>query len=141
MNNVLYQSLPTEWNGYRINTGFHIGVQLVLLFEDKAINDRARIDVMMALLFGDEDGEVTECPTTAEELQECINWFLTGWSHDNTKGSEDRIKLMDYNIDQGRIYADFMRFYGIDLETAEMHYWKFCWLLWNLPHGDRHVPG
>ena len=136
MNNVLYQSLPTEWNGYRINTGFHIGVQLVLLFEDKAINDRARIDVMMALLFGDENGEVTECPTTAEELQECINWFLTGWSHDNTKGSEDRIKLMDYDIDQGRIYADFMRFYGIDLETAEMHYWKFCWLLWNLPHED-----
>ena len=136
MNNVLYQALPTEWNGYSINTGFHIGVQLVLLFEDKAITDNMRANILIGLLFGNEDGSVREFPESAEELQECLNWFLTGWSHDNTRGNEDQRKLMDYDIDQGRIYADFLRFYGIDLETADMHYWKFCWLLWNLPHED-----
>lgn len=135
MKNVLYEALPTEWKGYRVNTGFHIGVQICLLFDDKTLNERARNEILLALLFSNEDGSVREYPQTAEELQECLEWFLNGWNHDNnSKGDDQKIKLMDYDIDQGRIYADFMRFYHIDLEFTEMHYWKFCWLLWNLPH-------
>lgn len=136
MNNVLYEALPTEWNGYHINTGFHIGVQLSLLMEDSVLTDRMRSAVMLSLLFGNEDGEIVDCPESAEEVQECLTWFLNGWHHDKSPAQEKHEKIMDYDVDQGRIYADFMRFYGIDLEYTEMHWWKFCWLLWNLPAED-----
>lgn len=136
MNNVLYEALPTEWNGYHINTGFHIGVQISLLLEDEAVNERVRTEILLTLLFGNESGEVEECPQTVEEIQECLQWFLTGWNHDNNPAQEEKVRIMDYNIDQGRIYADFLRFYNIDLEFTEMHWWKFNWLLWNLPNED-----
>lgn len=136
MNNVLYEVLPTEWNGYHINTGFHIGVQISLLLEDEAVNERVRSEILLTLLFGNESGEVKECPQTVEEIQECLQWFLAGWNHDNNPAQEEKVRIMDYNIDQGRIYADFLRFYNIDLEFTEMHWWKFNWLLWNLPNED-----
>ena len=37
-------------------------------------------------------------------------------------------------MDQWRIYADFLQIYGIDLAFDEIHWWKFCGLLWNLPY-------
>lgn len=127
--------MPTEWHGYHINTGFHIGVQITLLMEDNAVNERMRATILSQLLFGDEDGYISSMPETMEELEECITWFMSGWSHDNnSSGDNSNEKLMDYDIDQGRIYADFLHIYGIDLETAEMHWWKFNWLLWNMPH-------
>ncbi|MBQ7429264.1 MAG: hypothetical protein IJV29_06315 [Butyrivibrio sp.] len=134
MNNVLYESLPTEWNGYHINTGFHIGVQITLLLDDKTLNGRLKTEALLYLLFANDEGEIEDCPQTVEELEECIRFFLEGWSHDKTPDTKKNEKVMDFNIDQGRIFADFMQFYGIDLEYEEMHWWKFCWLLWNMPH-------
>lgn len=134
MNNVFYEALPTEWNGYHINTGFHIGVQISLLMDDETVNERVRTQLMLQLLFGDEDGNVTKCPETVEDIEECLSFFMNGWNHDNNSSQEQKERIMDFNIDQGRIFADFMHFYHIDLETTEMHWWKFCWLLWNMPH-------
>lgn len=133
MNNVLYESLPTEWNGYHINTGFHIGVQIALLMEDESVNERVRMQILLQLLFGDENGEIEKCPTSIDEVQECLDFFMSGWNHDKSSKQENQERIMDYNIDQGRIYADFMQIYGIDLQTTEMHWWKFNWLLWNMP--------
>lgn len=133
MNNVLYQALPTTWQGFHINTGFHIGVQIALLMEDESINDRARTTTLFQLLFGDEEGVIHEMPETMEDIEECVNWFMRGWNHDKDVESESNEKLMDFDVDQGRIYADFLHIYGIDLETVELHWWKFNWLLWNMP--------
>lgn len=135
--NILFTPLPTEWNGYEINTGFHIGVQLSLLMDDRTINERQRSLIMCQLLFGNEDGSIREIPETEEEFIECISWFMGGWNMDNTDGEIDSsVKMMDYDVDQGRIYADFLQIYGIDLEKTSMHWWKFQWLLWNMPFKD-----
>ena len=133
MNNVLYQALPDTWHGFHINTGFHIGVQIALLMEDETLNERMRVTILMELLFADEDGVIREMPETMEEVEECLNWFMRGWNHDNDVESETHEKLMDFDVDQGRIYADFLHIYGIDLETTNLHWWKFNWLLWNMP--------
>ena len=134
MNNVLYESLPSSWNGYIINTGFHIGVQISLLMEDETINDRMRLNILITLLFGNEDGSIRDFPQEIEELQQCLEWFMSGWNHDKTPEQESHERIMDYDVDQGRILADFLGIYGIDLEKTEMHWWKFNWLLWNMPH-------
>ena len=128
MINVMLDPLPTEWNGYEINTSFRIGLQIMLLQYDKELSDYERNLFIIDLMFDDRPHPY------GEELQECITWFLNGWFHDKPGSSKDNRRLVDYDIDQWRIYADFRKIYGIDLSLDEMHWWTFNGLLWNMPY-------
>lgn len=128
MINVLLDPLPTEWNGYQINTWFQIGIQISLILYDNGMNTYEKNAILAELLFDDREHP------QGEELAECIEWFVSGWFHDNPGSSKDKRRLVDYDIDQWRIYADFQQIYGIDLSTADMHWWTFCGLLWNMPY-------
>ena len=128
MINVMLDPLPTEWRGYEINTSFRIGIQVYLVQYDKDLNAYEKSDALIWLLFDDRehpDGEV---------LQECVEWFLNGWFHDKPGSSQDKRRLIDYDVDQWRIYADFRQIYGVDLSLDDMHWWMFNGLLWNMPH-------
>lgn len=133
MNNVLFEPLPTEWNGYEVNTDFQVGVQLSLCFEDDDLSEEERTQYAIYLLFCDEKGNLRNFPER-EELEECLKWYMTGWNHDNSPKSQERERLLDYYVDQGRIYADFRQIYHINLNNCELHWWEFQWLLWNMPH-------
>lgn len=134
MNNILLDDLPREWNGYIVNTWFQIGVQLALVQEDEDISDMERAEFMIRLLFENEDGSIREFPKTQEELEQCVKWFLNGWYLDNAVESEKKdIRMMDYDVDQWRIFADFLQIYHIDLSMSDMHWWMFQGLLWNMP--------
>ena len=124
MINVMLDPLPDEWHGYEINTSFRIGVQVLLVQYDKELNEYA----LIWLLFDDREHP------DGEELQECVEWFLNGWFHDKSGSSQDKRRLIDYDVDQWRIYADFRQIYGIDLSLDDMHWWMFNGLLWNMPH-------
>ncbi len=126
MNNVLYEPLPQEWNGYQLNTWFQIGVQIYLVSEDEELMDFERADVIVDLLFPGE------CPPP-EEMRECIGWFLNGWYHDKSPKEKKKHRLLDFHKDQWRIYADFRQIYGINLNEADLHWWEFMALLWNMP--------
>ncbi len=128
MINVMLDPLPTEWNEYEINTSFRIGLQIMLLQYDKELSDYERNLFIIDLMFDDRPHPY------GEELQECITWFLNGWFHDKPGSSKDNRRLVDYDIDQWRIYADFRKIYGIDLSLDEMHWWTFNGLLWNMPY-------
>lgn len=128
MINVMLDPLPTKWNEYEINTSFRIGIQVFLVQYDKDLNPYEKSDVLVYLLFDDRKHP------HGNELEECVEWFLNGWFHDKPEGSQDKRRLIDYDIDQWRIYADFRQIYGIDLSVEEMHWWMFCGLLWNMPH-------
>ena len=135
MNNVLLDDLPTEWNGYQLNTGFDIGIQIMQIQYDNTITEYEKHDMLLWLLFG--DGEETREHPCGEDFYECFKWFLNGWFHDNPdpESQNSRERVVDYDVDQWRIYADFRQIYGIDLaETDYMHWWKFCGLLWNMPY-------
>lgn len=133
MNNVFLDELPTFWNGYQVNTWFQIGIQIQQIQEDEELSQSEQVELIVQLLFGNEDGSVREFPPTSEELLECLNWFFNGWYHDNPVKPDSRKKLMDFDVDQWRIYADFMQIYHIDLSESDMHWWMFCGLLWNMP--------
>ena len=128
MINVMLDPLPTQWNGFEINTSFRIGIQIFILEYDKELSDYEKSIHIVDLMF---DGR---SHPYGEELQECITWFLNGWFHDKPGSSEDNRRLVDYDIDQWRIYADFRKIYGIDLSLDEMHWWTFNGLLWNMPY-------
>lgn len=126
--NVMLDPLPDEWNGYKVNTSFRIGIQIALVQYDKDLNDYEKSDLIVSLLFDDR-----ECPK-GDELNECIQWFVNGWYHDKPSTAKDKRRLIDYDVDQWRIYADFRQIYGIDLSLEDMHWWMFCGLLWNMPY-------
>lgn len=132
-NNILYDILPTCWREYQINTWFQVGVQIYVLGSDEALADFEKSKIIIYLLFSNEDGTIREHPT-GEALKECMDWFLNGWCHDNAGKQKSKQKVMDYTIDQWRIYADFMQIYRINLNETDMHWWEFCGLLWNMPY-------
>lgn len=128
MINIMLDPLPTQWNGFEINTSFRIGIQTFILEYDKELSDYEKSLHIVDLMFDDRPHPY------GEELQECITWFLNGWFHDKSGSSKDNRRLVDYDIDQWRIYADFRKIYGIDLSLDEMHWWTFNGLLWNMPY-------
>lgn len=153
MINVMLDPLPEEWNGYEVNTSFRIGIQVYIAQYDKDMNDFEKMDVITHLLFDDRDHPY------GEELDQCIAWFLNGWYTDNVIPSKDKRRLVDYDVDQWRIYADFRQIYGINLNDlgvepiyddqghavldengyqivreVDMHWWMFNGLLWNMPY-------
>lgn len=128
MNNVLYEPLPQSWNGYQLNTWFQIGIQIYLVYEDAELVSFEKAQTLKELLFADPDNS-----PNGEELNECVGWFLNGWCNDRSPKEKEKRRLMDFNIDQWRIYADFRQIYGINLNEADLHWWEFMGMLWNMP--------
>lgn len=134
MNNILLDELPTSFNGYKVNTWFQIGIQASLVYADEELDESSRSKILLELLFSEDDGSLREFPQEPEEMQELLAWFMNGWYHDNKPDKQDpRKRIMDYDVDQWRIYADFLQIYHIDLNQSDMHWWMFQGLLWNMP--------
>lgn len=133
MNNVLLDYLPTEWNGYEVNTWYQVGIQIAQVQNDDDLAESERIQLIVELMFSNEDGTLRDFPI-GNDFVECVKWFMTGWNHDKESKEKNRKILVDYDIDQWRIYADFLQIYGIDLNKSGMHWWMFNGLLWNMPY-------
>ena len=127
MFNIMLDKLPTEYEGYPIDTDFGIGIQIMQVLEDEEMSQKEQIGTALSLLFVDTDN-----PPDAQTAVNGLMWFLTDWNHDNNK-SEDKTKVTDWDIDQWRIYAGFRQHYGINLQTDSLHFWEFMGLLTNLP--------
>lgn len=125
MFNVLLDPLPEEWNGYAIDTDFQTGIMISQCLADESLSDTERFYAAARLLF------LKNCPGN-EEIAEAIKWYMTEYSHDNTKPEKSEIVIMDWNIDQWRIYAAFRQQYGIDLNVDRIHWFTFMGLLSNL---------
>lgn len=127
MFNVLLDPLPEEWKGYRINTDFSIGIQMQQALEDESLSAYEKYSVCAEMLFADK------IPDNWGDIAEAIEWFLTSYNHDNPgKKQKQKNKMMDWDVDQWRIYAAFRSQYNIDLNTEHLHWFIFMGLLTNL---------
>jgi len=126
MFNVLLDKLPTEWNGYPIDSDFQTGILINQCLNDSDLNEKEQLIVAINLLFPDN-------VPSLEEAQEALKWFLTEYMHDNKSNKKGNdVPVIDFDIDQWRIYAAFLSQYGIDLNQAQMHWFTFMGLLSNL---------
>lgn len=121
----MLDELPDMWEGFPIDTDFRIGVQISQIMEDKDLSDNEKWATSAELLFR---GIRPDPPY----YYDAIMWFLQEWNHDNNKKSKDRTRVLDYDIDQWRLYSAFKAQYGIDLNTVNMHYWQFMGMLTTL---------
>lgn len=125
--NVMLDPLPTEYKGYPIDSDYQTGIQIYQIFNDKELTKRERVATALHLLFFDNN----KLPDI-ETAQEGLEWFLSGWMHDNYKEKEKSVKVTDYDTDQWRIYAAFRSQYGINLNKDKLHFWEFMGLLTTL---------
>ncbi len=127
MFNVLLDHLPQEWNGYPIDTDFQTGILINQCLGDATLSERERFYTAAGLLFTEK------WPETNREVADAINWYMTEYNHDNkVEGDKPDIMVMDWDIDQWRIYAAFRQQYQVDLNKEEMHWFVFMGLLSNL---------
>lgn len=133
MFNVLLDALPTEYEGFPIDSDFQTGIQIMQALEDEGLTKQERIATVLNLLFLQEDemGNPLQLPDAKTAIDGLI-WFLTDWNHDHNSKT-DNTRVTDYDIDQWRIYSAFRQHYGINLNTDKLHFWEFMGLLTTLP--------
>lgn len=133
MLNVLLDPLPETWRSpegkeYPIDMDFRTGIQICMIQDDPDLADSEKTTLICSMIFLDE------IPVSMDDIQECIMFYLSGWRHDkDPKKKQGPKRLMDFDIDQWRIYSAFLIQYQIDLNEIEtMHFWVFMGLLSNL---------
>lgn len=126
MLNVLLEDMPEEYEGYKIDSSFRTGILMSQCLSDTELTEREQRFVAANLLFGDE--------LPPPELAIAgVCWFMSANNYDNYEGVKpSSVILMDFGVDQWRIYAAFMSQYHIDLNKADMHWFIFRGLLDNL---------
>lgn len=126
MFNVLLDGLPWEWNGYPVDMNFDTGIKVSQCLTDEELTPEERVKTALYLIF--PEGAQLD----ADSATEALRWYLNGWNHDNTGKKKDEAVVMDFDIDQWRIYAAFRAQYGINLNRANLHFWEYMGLLSNL---------
>lgn len=126
MFNVMLDELPADWHGYPIDISFRTGIQIMQCLQDEEYEENERIYQALSLLFYSD-----EMPLLEEAMQG-LEWYLSEHDHDNHKKEKSKVLAFDFDVDQWRIYTAFLKQYGIDLNTVQMHWFVFMGLLTNL---------
>lgn len=117
--NILVDQMPTaiEIDGreYEINSDFRSCLRIILAFEDPGL---ATIEKQIILL----DKLYKEHPENTRKAFEKGIRFLNGGEESQEKES---MRLYSFEKDSKFIMSAFQQTHGIDLETVEMHWWKF----------------
>jgi hypothetical protein len=127
--NVLVDALPdaVEIGGieYPIETDFRAALRVILAFEDEDLTTAEKSLIMLANLY-------PEMPHDPREAMEQAIRFLNGPQADAGEQDGPGLRLYSFAKDAPLIYAAFRQTHGVDLETAELHWWKFLALFMDL---------
>lgn len=129
--NILTDRLPTavEIDGkeYEIDTDFRTSLQIIMAFEDVNLTSYEQSAIMLSLLYGEE------IPPNINKAQELAIKFLNYGSEDGEGASSGQAeRLYSFSKDAKYIYSAIKGTHGIDLETVDLHWWKFCYLFLDL---------
>lgn len=125
--NILVDELPEviEIVGveYKLNTDFRFSLYTMLAFEDDNLTLQEKCVVMLQNLFVELPEEVTA------EFIDKAQWFLNcGEISDEEPGR----RLYSFSRDASLIFAAFKQTHGIDLQSDNLHWWKFLTLFMDL---------
>ena len=126
--NLLIDTLPesVEIHGtqYRCNADFRTCLRIILAFEDDDLTPQEKQIILLSNLYPD-------VPSDAAEAIRQANWFLNGGklAEDETDAPH---RLYSFAKDANFIFSAFRQTHGIDLQTAELHWWKFLALFMDL---------
>jgi hypothetical protein len=129
--NILSGNLPeaVEIDGreYPINSDFRACLKIILAFEDPGLTALEKYGITLENLY-------PEIPENTEQALKLAIKFLNGGDEMDTEEEEGESppRLYSFTNDGNYIFAAFRQTHGVDLETAQMHWWKFLALFMDL---------
>lgn len=126
--NILIDNLPTEINRKQINSDFRAMVLFELMMQDEKMPNNLKVPTAISYLY-------TEPVDDIQEAVDGLLWFYAcGEKKSGAGGGGSNKRVYDFEQDAPFIYADFLKAYGIDLNSIEyLHWWKFRALFFALP--------
>ena len=132
--NTVPESLTIAGTEYEINTDFRVWLKFEMLLSDEVEDSNATLFDIKKLIFK------SKIPPDRddEETTEQILWFYLCGKPEQKGGGSSK-KIFDYDYDDGYICAAFMEQYHIDLNKADLHWWKFHALMLSLSENTEFV--
>lgn len=126
MANILVDDLPTtvliDHTEYKIETDFKACLRTILAFEDNTLTPQEKYIVLLTNLF-------PVIPTDTQYAVVEAMRFLNGGDEHEEKESP---RVYSFAKDARFIYAAFKQTHGIDLNSAQLHWWQFLALFMDL---------
>jgi len=140
LNRELPSSVEVDGETVELCCGFRTGIKAFEFLNDK---DESTMFNLLYLFYGlERDDGLLELPEVVaahakEAAEESVEWLLGAFQvmdYDNAsmhKRRSNSKQNFSFTADEAIIYADFRRFYGIDLMNSEtqMHWYQFIALL------------
>ena len=126
--NILTEHLPSlievENTTFKLETDFRAGIKFSLMIEAGEDN----IYKLCTPFFPEG------LPLDINKAVEAVIFFFRGGEILEEKSTAKKEKpSYSFNVDSEAIYADFWRFYSLDLSKEYLHWWTFRSLLMGLP--------
>jgi len=125
--NLLTSPLPDHLTvdglAYAIKTDFRFTLRSILAYEDPELTGYEKRTVLLSNLF-------IVAPIDLEAALLQAQWFLDGGNPPSEPTDDPR--LYSFSLDANLIFAAFYQTHGLDLTTAQLHWFKFLALFMDL---------
>lgn len=125
--NLLVDTLPESVTiantEYQVNSHFKACLKTILVCENDEFTPQEKQWVLVKNLY-------PKIPSNIPEALERATWFLNGGKESENDVSGPR--LYSFSKDESMIFAAFRQTHGIDLATANLHWWAFLALFMDL---------
>lgn len=127
--NILTDELPNtieiEGKHYKVNSDYRVCLKTIMAFEDNSLTPQEKQVILLKNIY------TTPPSDTEYALLEAMR-FLNGGKLNNEDDDNPPLRLYSFSKDAGFIFAAFRQTHGIDLETTDLHWWKFLALFMDL---------
>ena len=143
MINAFYEPFPNSIKSggteYRIVTDFREWLKFFDMMNDKDLSNEEKIQILTEYLLDNPKKIDDELIFAVCDFYRAKDLEPEPPERDEDELSEPppSVPVLDWKIDAPYIIGDFLRFYGIDLLTAKMHWWRFKILFSALPDNSQ----
>lgn len=133
MNSFLIEQFPDaiEIDGevYAVNTDFRVGLQIMADFENPDFDQDEKAYLMLNRLYIDlpDDRDESFYQKAAGKAVKFLNA-----GDEAERDTEGKPRLYSFIKDARLIYSAFSQTHAVDLQTADMHWWRFLALFMDL---------
>lgn len=127
--NILINKLPTSVSiggkSYPINTDFRFGIRFELMIQAKNQDFAKWLTLFFPVL--------PPLPNIEDAINEILMFYRCGNEPKKDEKPKNNKIAYSFDADSEAIFADFWRYYNIDLTNEGLHWWTFRALLFGLP--------
>lgn len=109
---------------YQLHADFRTCLKIIMAFEDNDLTPQEKQLVLLNNLY-------SVVPNDMDTAFQQAQWFLNGGKESDSE-SDPSPRVYSFAKDANFIYAAFRQTHGIDLSTAQLHWWTFLALFMDL---------